>query len=49
MRLWETYYTATSLEDAVKLLDQYKKRARIIAGGTDLIVEIEHGRGPPRR
>lgn len=47
MRLWETYYTATSLDDAVKLLDQYHKRARIIAGGTDLIVEIEHGARAP--
>ncbi len=24
MRLWDTYYTATSLEDAVKLLGEYR-------------------------
>ncbi len=47
MRLWDTYYTATSLEDAVKLLGEYRDRARIIAGGTDLIVEIENGARAP--
>ncbi len=47
MKLWDTYYTATSLEDVVKLLGEYRERARIIAGGTDLIIEIEHGARAP--
>lgn len=42
MALWEAYYTATSIEEAVRLLAEYGEKARIIAGGTDLLVEIEH-------
>ncbi|MGC9347351.1 MAG: FAD binding domain-containing protein [Anaerolineae bacterium] len=48
MKLWDVYYTATSLEDAIRLLSEHGEQARIVAGGTDLIVEIEHGtRTPP--
>jgi xanthine dehydrogenase iron-sulfur cluster and FAD-binding subunit A len=43
MRLWETYYTATSLDDVVELLGKHGDRARIMAGGTDLIIEIQNG------
>lgn len=42
MNLWDVYYTATCLDDAVDLLGKYGARARIMAGGTDLIVEIQH-------
>ena len=42
MNLWDIYYTATRLDDAVDLLGKYGDRARIIAGGTDLIIEIQH-------
>ena len=42
MNLWDIYYTATCLDDAVDLLGKYGDRARIIAGGTDLIIEIQH-------
>ncbi|MDY0018611.1 MAG: FAD binding domain-containing protein [Anaerolineae bacterium] len=42
MALWDVYYTATSVDDAVRLLAEHKGNARIMAGGTDLIVEIEH-------
>ncbi len=47
MKLWEIYYTATSLADALDLLAQYGERARIVAGGTDLIVEIQNGARAP--
>lgn len=47
MRLWERYYTATSLDDVVELLAKYGDRARIMAGGTDLIIEIENGLRAP--
>lgn len=43
MKLWDTYYTVTSLDDAVRLLGEHRNEARIIAGGTDLILEIENG------
>ncbi len=42
MTLWEAYYTATSIEEAVRLLADYGDKARIVAGGTDLLIEIEH-------
>ena len=42
MNLWDVYYTATRLDDAVDLLGKYGDRACIIAGGTDLIIEIQH-------
>lgn len=48
MKLWDAYYTATSVEDALRLLDEYQQHARIMAGGTDLIIEIEHGARAPR-
>ncbi len=41
---WESYYTATSLEDVLRLLADRGPDARVIAGGTDLLVEIPRGR-----
>lgn len=40
MARWDVYYTVTNLEDAVDLLDENAGDARIIAGGTDLMLEI---------
>ncbi len=42
MALWDIYYTATTLDDAVRLLSEHAGQARIMAGGTDMIVELEH-------
>ncbi len=47
MKLWDTYYTATSAEDAIELLAKHGAKARIMAGGTDLIVEIQNGARAP--
>jgi len=41
MALWDVYYTATNVDDAVRLLAENKGDARVIAGGTDMIIEIE--------
>ena len=39
--MWHNYYSVTSLEEAVQILAQEKEKARIVAGATDLILEIE--------
>ena len=39
--MWETFITATSADQALELLAQHGRDARIINGGTDLLIEIE--------
>ena len=41
--MWENYYSVSSLTEAIGLLAQNSSRARIIAGGTDLLLEMESG------
>lgn len=41
--MWHNYINATSIEEVVKILGDKKENARIIAGGTDLILELERG------
>ena len=40
MKMWQNYIMAGSLEEAVDALAEWGKEGRIIAGGTDLILEI---------
>ncbi len=40
--MWTSYLNAASLEEALEALRQGGPQARIIAGGTDLILEIEN-------
>ena len=44
--MWEAYYSVSSLDEALALLDVHGQRARIVAGGTDLIIEMERGQHP---
>ncbi len=46
--MWKTYFTPQTLEQALDLLAEYKEQARIIAGGTDLIIEMERGVRSPK-
>lgn len=41
--MWHEYITATSTDEVVKLLAGRGERARIVAGATDLILELERG------
>jgi carbon-monoxide dehydrogenase medium subunit len=44
--MWHNYHSVTSLDEAIALLAQYGKRARIVAGATDLMLEMERGLRP---
>ena len=44
--MWKHYYTVSSIDDALDILDNEQDEAKIIAGGTDLILEIKNGQHP---
>lgn len=44
--LWKHYHAAASISDAVVLLAEFGTRARLVAGGTDIIIEMERGQRP---
>lgn len=47
MTCWQHYHTPATIEEAVSLLDHYEGQARIVGGGTDLILELQQGHRPP--
>jgi carbon-monoxide dehydrogenase medium subunit len=44
--MWRDYHQPTSLNEALRLLREQAGRARIIAGGTDVLVELRRGVRP---
>ncbi len=44
--MWRQYHTVRSADEAVGLLAKYAGSARIVAGATDLILELEGGQRP---
>jgi len=44
--MWQNYFQPRSLDEALSLLSDHNGNARIVAGGTDLIVELSRGIKP---
>ncbi len=40
---WQTYFTPRTLDEAVSILSQAPQETRVVAGATDLLLEIERG------
>lgn len=44
--MWNKYYSVSTLQEATELLAHYRQRARIIAGGTDILIELHQHKRP---
>jgi carbon-monoxide dehydrogenase medium subunit len=44
--MWDKYYSVTTLNEALEYLALHREHARVIAGGTDILLEIERGQRP---
>lgn len=44
--MWSTYLQPTGLDEALKLAEHYGLQARLIAGGTDMLIELQRGIKP---
>ena len=47
MRLWETFLQPTSVSQALTALRSGPRPIRVMAGGTDLLLDLRQGRMPP--
>lgn len=47
MNLWQRYHLATSIADALQALSSPLGETRLIAGGSDLLLDIQQGRHAP--
>src|SRR5438477_13195710 len=47
MKLWNRYHIARTVDEALHWLAHYDGQAQIVAGGTDLLLDIQQGNHPP--
>ena len=47
MTTWKTYHLAHTIEEAIETLENASGSRRIIAGGTDLLLDLQQGRYSP--
>jgi xanthine dehydrogenase iron-sulfur cluster and FAD-binding subunit A len=45
--MWQNYYLPGTIDETLELLARHGKEARVVAGGTDLIIEMERGMCSP--
>jgi len=41
--MWNNYFIPTTLEETLQLLAERREKARLVAGATDLMLELERG------
>ena len=44
--MWDRYFQVSTIEEALELLAEYGEQARVVAGATDLLLELEAGKHP---
>lgn len=44
--MWKHYYTVSSVAEALQLLAEHSGHARLVAGATDIIIELDRGLRP---
>ena len=49
MSNWKAYHTPRTVDEALRLLASYDGQAQIVAGGTDLLIDLQHGADEPVR
>ncbi len=45
--MWNAYLLPQSVDEALRMLQQAQGKARLVAGGTDLLLDLRQGRHPP--
>lgn len=46
MSLWQHYHTPSTVSEALATLTGYDGAARVVSGGSDLLIEMQQGRAP---